>query len=130
MKWRIDNGFIGSPMQMFHANTENVALIQSGATLEEFLLQCPVGQFYPYFVNPLTAQDFDFIGNIDRFEESIVAFNSMFNLSLDVVHYNKGQQDSPYVVSDEVFAAFQQRQASEYLIYNEMLAVSNSLLGN
>lgn len=130
MKWRIDNGFIGSPMQMFHANTENVALIQSGATLEEFLLQCPVGQFYPYFVNPLTAQDFDFIGNIDRFEESIVAFNAMFNLSLDVVHYNKGQQDSPYVVSDEVVAAFKSRQSEEYVVYNDLLLASNLMLEN
>lgn len=130
MKWRIDNGFIGSPMQMFHANAENVALIQSGATLAEFLLQCPVGQFYPYFIRPLTAQDFNFIGSVERFEESISAFNAMFNLSLDVVHYNEGQQSSPYVVSDEVVAAFKSRQSEEYVVYNELLLASNLLLGD
>ena len=130
MKWRIDNGFIGSPMQMFHANSANVALIQSGVTLEEFLLQCPIGQFYPYFIRPLTAQDFDFIGSVERFEESIAAFNAMFNLSLDVVHYNEGQQSSPYAVNDEVVTAFKSRQSEEYVVYNELLLASNLLLGN
>lgn len=113
--------FQTNPLSYTHHNECNIELLKNKVSLEEFLIECPKGQFLPYFWLPMLPKDFDFIGITENMVESLQTFNKMFNLNIpnEYKNYNNDKSTKePYNVNSDVEKKFKKLNFKEYELYN------------
>lgn len=109
-----------NPLAYTHHNEKNIELITNNASIEEFLTECPKGQFLPYFWLPMQPNDFDFVGITEDMDRSLHVFNRMFNLNVKNTVYNNNPSkkvNEKYVLRKGIESKFRKDNALEFELY-------------
>lgn len=105
--------------------TVHADLIETGVTLEEYLLQSPANDFFGKFFGPLQPADCAFVGSVDDMVTSFKLLTAITGIPSTWRWSNKNPKRpatlQPYYVSPEVTAAFKERNALEYELYTKGL---------
>lgn len=123
MKKRISYEHIyNNPLDYTPMNKKNIDLLESKATVEEFLLECPKNQMLSYFIDPLPISELSFVGITENMDESINFLNDKFNFSIENKSINVNTDKtflSPYSFSKNIEKKFRLRNEREYEIYEK-----------
>lgn len=109
-----------NPLSYTHHNDKNIELITNNVSIEEFLAECPKGQFLPYFWLPMQPNDFDFVGITDDMDRSLHVFNKMFDLNVKntVINNNPSKKvNEKYVLAKGIENKFRKDNAQEFELY-------------
>lgn len=116
------DGFYTNPLSYTHNNAKNIELLKNKVSLEEFLMECPPGQFLPYFWSPMTPDEFDFVGITDNMSESLAVFNKMFGSNIPNVYLNHNSSKpvtEKYQLTPDVIKKFQNINAKEFELFEQ-----------
>ena len=120
MQHRINVNATTNPIAYTHHNDKNIELLTNKVSIEEFLIECPKGQFLNYFWLPMQPNDFDFVGITEDMDRSLHVFNKMFNLDVkNNIHNNNPSKkvNEKYVLGKGVEAKFRKENAYEFELY-------------
>lgn len=109
-----------NPIAYTHNNEKNMELFTNNVSVEEFLTECPKGQFLPYFWLPLQPNDFDFVGITEDMDKSLYVFNKMFNLDVKNNVYNNNPSkkvNEKYILAKGIEEKFRKDNALEFELY-------------